>query len=178
MAPPLPHLPALAPSPPATYRLAPVQSSERYNNGRRSSTLNAAALSSSRSSVSSSKAKTYPNRPRGHRGRFISLAEPNRKCADCGQTATSQWRSGSNGESLCNACGIRATRKSGHGSRSHRGVKTERTKSSLSLAPLKSGGQHLQNNESLPSFGTLQSFTKRRKCDSSKKSSNIHDILN
>lgn len=173
MAPPPSHLPALAPSPPATYRLAPVQSTDRY--ARHSSTLNSSSFGS-RPSVSSSKSR-HPHRPRGDRGRFISLADKDRKCADCGQTKTSQWRSGNQGESLCNACGIRATRKHGHGRKSNRGETSERSRSSLNLAPLKSGGQNLHHNESLPSFRSLQPYTKKRRCDGG-RTSKIQDILN
>lgn len=36
-----------------------------------------------------------------------------RTCAGCGVTATSQWRSGAGGNSLCNACGLRWQRRSG-----------------------------------------------------------------
>lgn len=51
-------------------------------------------------------------RPRGSRGRFVSrVAVENRKCEECLSTQTTQWRSGLNGQSLCNACGIRINRR-------------------------------------------------------------------
>ena len=51
-------------------------------------------------------------RPRGSRGRFISRnASKNRKCKLCDRKETAQWRTGANGVSLCNACGIRLKRK-------------------------------------------------------------------
>ncbi len=51
-------------------------------------------------------------RTRGPTGRFASLAPTNdRLCALCGRTETSQWRTGSEGQRLCNACGIRCQRK-------------------------------------------------------------------
>lgn len=57
-------------------------------------------------------ARGQTTRTRGPTGRFASLAGPvNRLCSLCGRTETSQWRTGGDGQCLCNACGIRLNRK-------------------------------------------------------------------
>lgn len=63
-------------------------------------------------------------RVRGTRGRFKSrVAALGRKCAACGRTQTSQWRTGPHGQSLCNACGIRVRRPQSASARARKGRK-------------------------------------------------------
>lgn len=73
----------------------------------------------------------YTTRTRGPTGRFASLAASvDRLCALCGRTETSQWRTGSEGQRLCNACGIRCQRKpsSSNSFRKRKSVKKAQTK--------------------------------------------------
>lgn len=62
-----------------------------------------------RAGNSSSTART--TRSRGAGGRFTTTAPPVRVCAKCNTTKTSQWRTGSDGGSLCNKCGIKVYRR-------------------------------------------------------------------
>jgi len=51
-----------------------------------------------------------PSPPRS-RNSPTSFGVQERKCTECGVTDTPEWRRGSNGKTLCNACGIRFRRR-------------------------------------------------------------------
>lgn len=51
-------------------------------------------------------------RVRGAGGRFTSLVSAlGRRCTRCGAAHTVQWRTGRNGQSLCNKCGMKVRRE-------------------------------------------------------------------
>ncbi len=65
-------------------------------------------MSNSTSNAGLSGQTNPTTRTRGSSGRFESSVNPStRACANCGKTDTPQWRTGVDGSSLCNPCGIK-----------------------------------------------------------------------
>lgn len=109
------------------------------------------------------------NRPRGHRGRFISQnKEQHRRCKKCQVDETSQWRTADDGLSLCNKCGIREKRENKK--------QRERAKSTLhnKLAPLQSSPRSVALE--LPSIHTLDATATPQK-PSKRRKSRPHDKM-
>lgn len=165
--PPLPPRRHLVPLPLASLRTTAGSS---FSASRRRSHLSSATQTSK-----------VVNRPRGDRGRFISpCTEENRSCRECGAVETSQWRTASDGSSLCNACGIRSTRKANGTASSRRsGRRGRRSHSTLHISPLhpptnRPPGYGQQNI--LPSYEQLASSVRSHAYP--KPNSSLAKILN
>lgn len=79
------------------------------------------------------------------------MAGRERICALCNKTDTSQWRSGSNGEQLCNACGIRLNRKPAMpGSRGAHGTGSNSTSRSGKSTDASASKASSQKNSTTP----------------------------
>lgn len=131
-------------------------------------------------------------RIRGSTGRFESRAQPSRRCALCDRTETSQWRTSVDGNTLCNACGIRLNRRptppAGKSTAARKRAAVKKAVAALEAsAAARRADEEAQKNDTimahnaqfrLPPISVVFADTRRSKKPETNKKFSLQHILN